>query len=265
MTRRSIHIWFAALAIAGFSFSGCGGDGELPEIKVAEPQLALSFRLSLDGQDLALNQTFIDEEGNNVKLVAFKFYMADITLKGMDGQELVSSMELFDAKPFDATISTPQWLDEYDFDMPEGVFKSIEFGVGVPADLNSVDPSTYSNEDPLSTYSNMYWSWASMYRFIILEAKMDTTGGDNFDHDVIFHTGLDALYRSGITRDVDLSFAIGEQESLALTADWNDLFYHFDYINLKAESSTHSTDNPTEFELAERFTDNFIQAIRVKP
>lgn len=265
MTKHRIHIWFAGLALAVLGISGCGGDGVLPEIKVAEPQLELSLHLSHDGQNIALNQSFIDEEGNNVKVVAFKCYMANIRLKGADSETLVSSMELFDAKPFDASISTPQWLDQYSFDMPEGVFERIEFGIGVPADLNQIDPSTYSNEDPLSTYSNMYWSWASMYRFIILEAKADTNGGENFDHDVIFHTGLDALYRSGIVREVDLSFTTGEKQSSALSVDWDDLFYHFDRIDLKKESSTHTTDNPTEFELAERFTDNFVQAISVQP
>ena len=265
LTKTIKHSWFVFFTFLGLTFSGCGGDGDLPEIKVAEPSLSLSFQLSHEGQDVALNESFIDEEGNNVKLVAFKFYMADIKLNAVDSEELISSMELFDAKPFDASISTPQWRDVYEFDVPEGVFNRLEFGIGVPADLNGVDPSTYSNNDPLSTYSNMYWSWASMYRFIILEAKIDTTGGENFDHDVIFHTGLDDLYRSGVERDIDLSFSIGEEQSLSLTVDWDNLFYHYDYINLKGESSTHTTDSQTEFELAERFTDNFVKAIRVKP
>ena len=103
-----------------------------------------------------------------------------------------------------------------------------------------------------------------MYRFIILEAKVDTNGGDNFDHDVIFHTGLDDLYRSNIARVYTDEFTVGENQKLDMIVNWNDLFYRYDYINIKQESVTHSTDNQTEFELAERFTDNFVKSITIK-
>ncbi len=255
----------AALALVGSALSGCRGDGDLPGIRKEEPSLALSFYLSHNGQQVALNESFIDAEGNNVKVVTFKFYMAEINLVSSEQAQPISEIELFDQKPYDAGILTPQWRTEYVFNAAEGVYDGIAFGIGVPGGLNAIDPATYNNEHPLSTYSNMYWSWASMYRFVILEAKVDTTGGENFTHDVIFHTGLDSLYRSGLSREINLEFTIGEKQHLALSVDWDDLFYTHDRIDIKKESVTHSTDHIEEFILAERFTDNFVQAIKVVP
>ena len=261
---RALNIVLLIAIAAGFSLSGCNDGDALPEIKKAEPSLTLSFHLAHNNDALDLNEAFIDEQGNNVKIVAFKFYMANITLKSNSSEVLLSDMELFDQRPFDASISTPQWRAEYSYDVEEAVYDSLVFGVGVTPALNQIDPTVYSNNDPLSTYSNMYWSWASMYRFIILEAKVDTNGGDNFDHDVIFHTGLDDLYRSNIARLYTVEFTVGENKKLDMIVNWNDLFYRYDYINIKQESVTHGTDNQTEFDLAERFTDNFVKSITIK-
>ena len=111
----------------------------------------------------------------------------------------------------------------------------------------------------------MHWTWATMYRFIILEAKADTTGGENLIYNVLFHTGLDSLYRSNLNFEFDLEINDFERDTLHIDIDWNQLFYlGDDAIDLKKESVTHTTDTPEDFDLAQRFTNNFIDAISLR-
>ncbi|MEQ9186458.1 MAG: hypothetical protein RLP15_01910 [Cryomorphaceae bacterium] len=248
------------------TLSACKGSPPEPEPIEEEPLFTLKTELVNQGEVVEIDDVFTDVSGNKVKLVALKFYLADIELIDDDGKKKpISSIELFDHKPVDESISTPQWSDEYSYTIPQGNYASISFGLGVPEDLNGIDPATYDNDEALSIYSNMYWSWASMYRFVILEAKMDTSGNGVFDHDVIFHTGLDELYRPEIERTSMFSATLNSESELTLRLDWNKLFYSGEEeIDILTENATHTTDNPEDLDLAVRFTTNFTQALSVQ-
>lgn len=237
-----------------------------PEPEPEKATVTIRTELVQNGVSKELDEVFTDGEGNAARLVALKFYLADLTLVDDGGNSIeLSEIELFDHKPIDSEINTPQWEHSYTYDVEEGVYEELRFGLGVPGDLNGIDPATYSNDEALSIYSNMYWSWASMYRFIIMEAQMDTTGGNALDHDLIFHTGTDDLYRGGIVRSVMIEAVEGEDSEIVLEIDWDKLFYDGpESIDINSEHTTHTTDTPEDRDLAIRFTENFVDAITVK-
>lgn len=248
------------------TLNGCKGSSPEPEPMEEDPLITIKTELVSQGEVVEIDDVFTDASGNTVKLVALKFYLADIELIDDDGKKhRLAAIELFDHKPVDESISTPQWPNGYSYTIPQGDYASISFGLGVPEDLNSLDPATYDNDEALSIYSNMYWSWASMYRFVILEAKMDTSGSGVFDHDVIFHTGLDELYRPDIERTAMFSADLNAESELRLQLDWNKLFYSGEEeIDIRTENTTHTTDNPEDLDLATRFTNNFMKALSVQ-
>jgi len=250
------------IPVALLMISSCKEDPPKPEPQ-DPPVLRISTALMNDGQEIELNDEFLDGAGNRVKLVALKFYLANMEMIDDGGNAYaLSEIELFDHKPFDDALSTPQWVNEYELEVKDATYQKIKFDLGVPPALNDDDPATFDNNDPLSVYSNMYWSWASMYRFIILEARMDSTGGTNFDHDLIFHTGLEDLYRTGIELPAMFSIDSSEVKELKINIEWDKLFYDgAEPIVVRQENITHTTAGPEAFNLAERFTENFIVSL----
>jgi hypothetical protein len=270
---RSLHLhWNSSAALAlglsgVFMWASCkNGPVDPPIPEPAAPVVTLSAEMMNQGEALGLNEVFFDDKDCSGRLVVLKYYLAHIDLKRDDGSyHRCADIELFDHKVVNPNLTTPQWSNQYAYEVPEGNYTALRFGLGVPGDLNGIDPSSYDNADPLSTYSNMYWSWASMYRFIILEAKLDTAGGASYDFDVVFHTGLDSLYRDNIELPVIFSIAKGDTQTITLEIDWNTLFYgDGEEIHLTQEHVTHTTDNAEEFDLARRFTDRFVGAIQVR-
>ena len=109
----------------------------------------------------------------------------------------------------------------------------------------------------------MYWNWATMYRFIILEAVADTGSGD-YDHDLLFHTGLDDLYRTSEVYTIDVNVDANATKKITLSLDWNDLWYNGqEEIDVRSEHITHTTENNEDFDLARRLTENFLQGLSV--
>ena len=75
--------------------------------------------------------------------------------------------------------------------------EAIEFGIGVSADVNHLDPSTYSMGHALAPkVPSMHWGWASGYRFIAYEGNAGTNLGSLFQ----FHAlGDDNFHKQTIT------------------------------------------------------------------
>jgi hypothetical protein len=253
-------------SVLALSFSGCKEDVPEFELEPIEPTLVLDFHLMQDGKEVSLDHPFLDQGELNVNVVAFRFFISNLQLTNQSGEtKLISEAEFVDFEPIDETRNNIQWGKAPLFYVEPDTYTKLSFGIGLPAELNSGDPTTYENENPLSTYSFMHWTWATMYRFIILEAKADTTTGTDFDYNILFHTGLDELYREGNEFEFNLELKDFERDTLHFDIDWNTLFYTGnDSIEVKKESVSHTTDTPEEFDLAVRFTNNFIQALSLR-
>lgn len=259
-------IRYILLLLAFNSVSGCKNTVPEFELYPIGPTLVLDFHVIQNGEEIALDQHFIDQAGFNMNLIALRFFIANVQLTKADGSvSTISEAEFIDFEPIDTNRNNVQWGKAPKFYIESGNYKKLSFGVGLPPNLNAGDPTLYENADPLSTYTFMHWTWATMYRFIILEAKADTTGGENLDYNVLFHTGLDSLYRSNLNFVFDLELNDFERDTLHIDIDWDKLFYTgVDTIDLRMESVTHTTDTPEDFGLAQRFTNNFITAIDLR-
>lgn len=265
---RHIFIFFLAALAVIFHLSSCDPkEGpNPPTIQKAPFKLVLLFDLSAGNNQVILNQPFTDTKNLSAQYVAMQYYLSNIRIKNTSGAfEKLSEAVLINHRIKDPAVSSPQWENFITFELKEGAYESIFFDLGLPAALNESDPTTFANEHALSTYAGMYWNWATMYRFVILEAKMDTAGNSEFSHDLIFHTGTDELYRPDLSFNIDINAEPFKTDTLRFEIDWNDLFHNgIHEIEIKKEHLTHTTDSPEEFDLARRFTDNMAEAIQLK-
>ena len=108
----------------------------------------------------------------------------------------------------------------------------------------------------------MHWGWNPGYIFVKIEAKADTIadGNDIFDHNVVFHVGLDANMQT-------LDYA--NLNWLALGNDVHELQFGLDLatflqgstqsIDLQTEYSSHSA--PGQEALTLKVMENFKEAL----
>lgn len=235
-------------AIALFSVIGCKKNGE-----DNDSDLTIQFQTKSAGSNYTLNQVYRNANDVDVKFEKMQFYLSDIVLVNSDGDERnLSEIALFKFNE--------NGLASVDFEVPQGQYESIKFGVGVKKELNEADPANYSEEGhPLNTIENTYWGWATMYRFITLEGRSDSDLDGEYEGTFAYHTGNEESYR---THEITHEFKIKKKEV-------NFLNFELDVQQL-LDKSGNTVDMVTEpyyhggmenFHLSEKISDNILTAI----
>lgn len=173
----------------------------------------------------------------------FHFYVSDLRA----GDQLLSDVLFVD--PSDSAFST------FTLDLQRKA-DEISFGLGVPSDMNAMDPTSFETTHPLSSAYAMYWTWASKYRFLKAEGRFNA-GGDltnaATNSGIIWHTGTDALYR---TRTFDVSVRPGDRLVVKI-----DLDFLLGNVSLANDGFTHTTVDT--YATAEKVSNEAIAAIEV--
>ena len=173
----------------------------------------------------------------------FHFYVSDLRA----GDQLLSDVLFVD--PSDSAFST------YTLDLQRKA-DEISFGLGVPSDMNAMDPTSFETTHPLSSAYAMYWTWASKYRFLKAEGRFNA-GGDltnaATNSGIIWHTGTDALYR---TRTFDVSVRPGDRLVVKI-----DLDFLLGNVSLANDGFTDTTVDT--YATAEKASNEAIAAIEV--
>lgn len=238
-------------------FSSCQKEEE-----TNKSTLVLDFVGKVGNEKLTLKNTKFNP-GNNfrVNIETLKFYLSNIILIKEDGSEVLAKDVAF--VDFDNNhTSNSSNGESIILEVDEGKYKGIKMGFGVDRSKNNSDPSVYKEDEPLSIYNGMHWSWNTGYIFMKLEGKFDSdTTANILSQDYLFHTGLNELYTAA-TFNKNFQLKGDETKVLKFNIDANKMF-HSDSksINLSTESFTHTTgDKP----LAEKVRDLFILAISVE-
>jgi hypothetical protein len=149
--------------------------------------LKVKFRPTWNGSGFDKTSVYLSAADERVLVQQVKFYLSPIVLLG-DQDGSASQAELLDLT--DGPV-------ERSFRMKPGAYDSLRYGLGVPYDLNHRDLTTVPVPDPLDFTQGMYWTWATMYRFMVFEGRYDTDPGATGTPPYTFsmHTGRDECYR----------------------------------------------------------------------
>ena len=209
---------------------------------------------------------FQNAQGRDYFLSELKMYLSQISLTDADGKELsLSEIELFDLTQPGAN-KTQHGLGTYaTFDVPAGDYQGLTFSIGVPEDLNHADPSDFGSDHPLSTFNGMHWAWASGYRFMVVEGRIDSSAnadGSALAKPIAYHTGLDTLLRTLNYTEPEHHFTVSanEETRFVLELDVNRLFFmENDTIDMVANPGTHTLPpGSPAFLLSEKITRNLV-------
>ncbi|HLS96264.1 MAG TPA: MbnP family protein [Sphingobacterium sp.] len=186
-----------------------------------------------------------------------KYVISNIRLVKVEGGEIPYNINDLDKGATVVNQSKPQTLDYVLSNIPAGEYKQIKFGLGVRADLNTLDqvrfPIFYTEAGANDT--KMMWEWGAGYRFTKIEGFYDV------DHkQMSIHTGSTVVgtngdpdsYTQGVDayRDITLSFpshaVVGKNSPrITINADFDKLLSGKSHtLSLKSGNDPNQHEDP---------------------
>ena len=177
-----------------------------------------------------------------VQFDLFHLYLSNLTLGNTLAEEVLF-INATDSSSLNYTISLPRKVSV------------LSLGLGVDSIQNSMDPTTFPTSHPLSSANAMYWSWASKYRFVKVDGRVNPTGIIGVDDDfLVWHTGTNGLYRTATFEQ-----EIRPGDHVILKIDLNVLLAS---LSLKDDLFTHA--GVDTYAIAEKVTERLISAMALE-
>jgi hypothetical protein len=243
MKRASLLLFLGAALLFG-----CRKDPDWPPTGTIE----LIVKPTWNGTPFDKTQVRISAADERVLIQQVKFFLSGITLKGEGSDVTLSEAELFD-------LTNGEQRRQYQ--VTEGNFDSLRFGLGLPVELNHADITQVVPPSPLDFSQGMYWGWATMYRFLLFDGRFDTqsAGQGTPPFQFSIHTGRDTCYRS---RAVPLPVQVRQQRTTTVTlnVDIARFFTDGDSLLVLGNGSQSHGDVPS-LPIAERLSDFAVKAI----
>jgi hypothetical protein len=245
------HAKYLAIAIAFLSLAAsCKNEEPEPTNK---GNLVLKFDLYNGASPMDWDDVISISDVNEYRMEFFKFYLSNLYAVKTDGSKIkLSDVIIVDASKSEGVT--------FSYNIPNGSYDKVEWGVGLDAVLNASDPVQFEATHPLSASQAMYWSWATKYRFVRIDAKgnKDGTLGSPSDLLLAYHPGADEFY--GVIELVK-PFSIAEAANTNFTVKL-DMAALFDgpggKITISTEPQTHT--EPSDYHIAEKFMLNMMVA-----
>lgn len=243
---------FSVLLVVGAAVTvySCRDDDDTEE----DGKLKVEFKLVKNGTEIGLNEIFSNDSVPTLFFDKFKFYISHLTLEGHGELKDVEIVD-FENDRISFTYS----------DITPNSYAGLSFDLGLDSAQNASYPPDFSTGHPLSASWAMFWTWATKYRFVILEGRGATDGAiDGVGDDVFIalHPGMD-----GWNYNVDLSNGVtvpsGGTATYTVLIDVDDMFNGPAGVqDLRVEHTTHTT--PADVHIAAKFIENLADAFRAE-
>lgn len=239
-------------SISLFVLSSCEKDSTEDNGGVEDTR---SLRIEIDtkiaGEDFKINEVYKDYKDRDFRVELLKFYMNNMIVVDDAGNEvLLKDVALYNASESDVLSITVD-------DVPAGTYTKFKTGLGLNSEVNALNPADYESSHPLSLDNQMYWGWASKYKFVVVEGRVDA-GTGSLESIFAYHSGTDELFRNMEVDLVDFEVKETGTSVLQLNVNIDEMFQGsggtLDFVD---ENSSHTTSN---IEYVIKLTDNMINA-----
>jgi hypothetical protein len=235
-----------------FCFSSCEKESlETPSLVVP---FDVSFETYIKNSPFVLSESYKDHQGRSYRVEMLKFYLSNWALEKKDG----SMVSFGDVNLIDYSSGINVEIQSF---IDTGTYVNLHFGFGLDATTNAINPIEYESSHPLSLVQNTYWTWASTYKFFMLEGRVDSSGHQNTTKTFSYHTGSDALYRK-IKVPLNDCHVMANGVALELQMQLDKVLKgSYGTIDFVSEPYSHSED---DIEIAQTLSNNFYEAFEVK-
>jgi len=235
---------------------GCGDDDEPtpePNPISLEKNVDLLFSTTFGGEAFSANED-VAVNAHRFELTLLKFYVSNIVFTKVDGSEISFP------DPILVDLGSSLGLNNlFPLSVEPGDYQSVRFAVGLDEETNATNAEPLETSNALSSSQNMWWGWASAYKFIMLEGRYDAQplGTEIWEQAFAYHMGNDELYRE-VSIDFSETVITNELKTLEISIDLKEVFFTDNSpIDLLNEPTSHVSFSPFVVKL----TDNFVGAI----
>ncbi len=188
VSRRALRCLTLLLAPAAFLIlSACGDDDDDHHPSATEQPISVEFEhLGSDGAALVYGKAYRNAAGQPYVIDSLKYYVSNVKLTRADGSIWTAP------KAYYLIRATSAPADNQVIEIPAvplGTYKSLTFSVGV----DSLANHTGDKPGVLNPIYNMFWSWASGYKFLVMEGEYRPVG--DTARALTYHIGRDENFR----------------------------------------------------------------------
>lgn len=252
----SLLIFSASVLL--LSIASCKKDDDCPASPaVQQDSLIISFNALSGNQPLAYLSPFKDALNRSMRVDFLKHYISNVYLLNGTKETLIKDVAFLtylnngEPDPGDE-------LQKIRMKVPVGSYTGIRLAIGLDAETNKSNPSSFPDEHPLSAKQLTYWGAWQNYKFLMIEGFTDFDGDNVYSDPFGFHTGLDYCYRER-TFDKTITISKGQTSRLNFNFEINDLFFGTDTLDLATESSWHG--DTLFVSRGIRLSENFINSL----
>lgn len=230
-----------------------------PEVKGGT--LQVNLKGVFGDSPLVLNDFYKLPDSNLVNFSSLLFYISDIKLVNEDNEEvLIKEVDMINFYNNHSSANTASLGETLTIEgVPEGEYKAIKFGIGLPASLNATSPADYTSDNPMSK-TEMYWDWRGTYIFSVIEGILDESDNGVQDNDVFItiHSGSDAMFQ---TKELTLPISIinDVQTKVNFQLDAKKIYVTDTVFDIKNRNTSHT--GVDDSDIAEEIIMNLTNAI----
>lgn len=162
---------------------GCKGKEKTPE--PGAPFISLKLFHTFNGEKFRLNQPYRTENGDTIVPNKLAYYLSNFKIFNAGG---TVNERMYRLIRFQTNTDTVVYSCEIPSSQANGQ-NQIEWGIGVD---NAANNSLDNFGDLSPTNNDMYWSWNTGYKFVLLEGKVRRNG---VEKNLVYHIGLNQGYK----------------------------------------------------------------------
>ncbi len=204
--------------------------------------LTLHFLASMDGTPLEMFKPYSFIESNDIQFTHLSMLVSDLKLLTPTGSQFLKDVELVDLS-FDDITAASGGYSVHIGNIPADTYSGITFGIGVPHDINTKNPSDFASGNPLSKTSYFWLAWES-YIFMKTEGRIDTDLPGDFETSFAYHTGTDDLYTILVLESgFPLTIIDGQDTELSIVFDYGKIL---EGIDIEANPQNHNPEDTVQ-------------------
>ncbi|MDF1697390.1 MAG: hypothetical protein P1U56_16220 [Saprospiraceae bacterium] len=179
----------------------------------------INIKLQFDGAPLVLFEPYTYPDGKTINFTRCSFYTSDIKID----EVLIDDVQFHNLNVTHSTLDLA--MNGYTYTLPNvptGNYSNLRFNIGVPPELNKMDPGDFPSGHPLAKPAENWFSWMS-YIFLKVEGNIDLDGDGNTETGIALHTGSDVALRT-IELPVNLIIENDKKIKIELVFDLHQFF-----------------------------------------
>jgi hypothetical protein len=249
------------LAFLAFNFSNCKGKDPM-EVVATKADVNLTFKATFNDQPFEANKKYVYKDGKKAYFSLYQFFVSDVELVKADG----SATPIIDVDFVNLTFSNLAEAEKGQTivanNVPTGEYTGVRFGVGVSPDLNSKNPNSLPNTNPLTVNSGgEFWVGWQSYIFMKIEGRFDENGDDSiYEVPFLYHCGSNAVYRT-VTFPQPISIKATGTNNISFSSDIAKILLENNQpFDIKLSPFT--SDDPSDVIVATKLVSNFQSAFK---